>query len=160
MEDNFNEIKAGDIVKHIPSGENWVVCGVSQTGKEKLIACGYPFPTFADISDCKLIKSGTGQSEDMKDALRRNGYVHYIDGYAAQTKPTEPKYKTIQEYINALRAEVVSAQADASAASMEDCEALHYRMTGFAEGLIYAAKEAETGFIASVGDDSDANSNV
>lgn len=75
------QIKANDTVKHIPSGETWVVCGVNY-GTGELIPCGYPFPSVAKISDCELIEEGyetKPQSEEMIKALQKHGMVNFID---------------------------------------------------------------------------------
>ena len=72
-------IRPNDFVKHIPSGEEWTVCGVnySQNG---LIPCGYPFPSLANISDCELIESrNLPQSKEMKDALIKHGLLSFIE---------------------------------------------------------------------------------
>ena len=73
------KIRPNDFVKHIPTGEEWVVCGVNyKTGR--LIPCGYPFPSMADIKDCVLTESrGLLQDEDMVKALRKYGLVSFID---------------------------------------------------------------------------------
>ena len=75
----MNKIFAGDTVLHKPSGETWVVCGVNDE-KNQLIPCGYPFPSMAELSDCDFIEKGNGQSEEMKDALKKYGLVSFIEG--------------------------------------------------------------------------------
>lgn len=50
------KIMPNDFVRHIPTGEEWVVCGVCYEIDE-LIPCGYPFPSLAKISDCELTES-------------------------------------------------------------------------------------------------------
>lgn len=73
------KIRANDFVKHIPSGEEWVVCGVNYE-KGDLIPCGYPFPTCAKISDCILTESrNKPQDEDMINALRKSGCESFIE---------------------------------------------------------------------------------
>ena len=72
-------IRPGDIVEHIPTGEEWVVCGVNNEHGE-LIPCGYPFPTLAKISDCVLKKAcGIPQPQEYKDALLRHGMSSFIE---------------------------------------------------------------------------------
>lgn len=67
------KIRANDVVRHNPSGETWVVCGVSYERNE-LVPCGYPFPTLAKVTDCELVEScGMPQTEDMKRALLNHG---------------------------------------------------------------------------------------
>lgn len=72
-------IQPNDTVKHIPSGETWVVCGVNyDTGK--LIPCGYPFPSIANISDCELAEKRTEpQTEEQIRALRGRGFDSFIE---------------------------------------------------------------------------------
>lgn len=69
-------IRAGDIVKHKPSNEKWLVCGVFDG---QVIPCGYPFPTIASIEDCELIEKGKGQTESMKRALLTHGLESFIE---------------------------------------------------------------------------------
>jgi hypothetical protein len=72
-------IRPNDFVKHIPSGEEWVVCGVNYS-KNQLIPCGYPFPSLAKISDCELIESrNIPQSKEMKDALTQHGLSSFVE---------------------------------------------------------------------------------
>lgn len=52
-------IDAGDVVKHLPSGEEWVVACLSYDGKS-LYACGWP-ETKADVSDCLLMEKATDE---------------------------------------------------------------------------------------------------
>ncbi len=47
-------IKTGDTVKHIPTGEKWIVA-FSEEGRG-LSPCGWP-ESLADIKDCILVKS-------------------------------------------------------------------------------------------------------
>lgn len=71
-------IQPNDIVRHIPTGETWVVCGVN-VEKGKLIPCGYPFPSMANISDCEIIeRRNEPQTEEEIDALKRHGLESYI----------------------------------------------------------------------------------
>jgi len=73
-------IRPSDIVRHIPSGETWVVCGVNyDTGH--LIPCGYPFPSIAKITDCELVEerySADGQPDEYINALCAHGMESYI----------------------------------------------------------------------------------
>ncbi len=74
-------IKPNDLVLHKPSGEEWIVCGVNYD-QGKLIPCGYPFPSRADISDCELIESRYNnypQSEEQIKALKQYGCTSFID---------------------------------------------------------------------------------
>lgn len=49
------EIDTGDIVRHGPTGEIWVVARVRD---DKLAWCGWP-PGWADLKDCTLSKKAT-----------------------------------------------------------------------------------------------------
>jgi len=48
-------MKAGDDVKHIPTGEEWVLAGVD-TKRGEVYPAGWP-ESIADIKDCELILS-------------------------------------------------------------------------------------------------------
>jgi hypothetical protein len=48
-------LKAGDTIKHGPSGETWVVAAVSPDGKD-ILCCGWP-ETMAAVADCELLKA-------------------------------------------------------------------------------------------------------
>lgn len=74
----MNKIFAGDTVFHKPTGETWVVCGINEE-RNKLIPCGYPFPSIGNIDDCDLIEKGKRQSEEMKNALRKHGLTSFIE---------------------------------------------------------------------------------
>ena len=56
-----SEIDTGDVVKHVPSGEEWIVAYVRG---DKLCACGWP-ESLANLSDCTLVKKAT-DSERIK----------------------------------------------------------------------------------------------
>jgi hypothetical protein len=43
-------MKAGDVIKHIPTGETWTVAATNGT---HIICCGWP-ETMAPITDCVL----------------------------------------------------------------------------------------------------------
>lgn len=47
-------VKAGDSVRHRPSGESWLVAAVSPNGAE-LVCCGWP-ETIAKVGDCEVIE--------------------------------------------------------------------------------------------------------
>ena len=73
-------IRPSDIVLHKPSGETWVVFGVDYQ-KGELIPCGYPFPTFARLADCELVKecySVIGQPEMYIEGLKKHGLDRFI----------------------------------------------------------------------------------
>ena len=73
------KIRPNDFVRHIPSDEEWCVCGVNYE-KNSLIPCGYPFPTMAKISDCKLLESrNMAQEDSMKEALLEYGLGNYVE---------------------------------------------------------------------------------
>lgn len=48
-------MKAGDTVKHNPSGETWVLAAVD-LGRGEVYPCGWP-ETIAKAADCVLVKS-------------------------------------------------------------------------------------------------------
>lgn len=78
-------IRPSDVVLHKPSREKWVVCGVNY-GEGKLIPCGYPFPSVANINDCELIEDGYtayGQPKEYIEALMKHGLVGFVDVRAA-----------------------------------------------------------------------------
>lgn len=76
----MERIKPDDKVLHTPSQEQWIVCGVDYE-RGKLVPCGYPFPTMADIKDCVLVESGRGrQSEAMRKALQSVGLSSFLGG--------------------------------------------------------------------------------
>lgn len=52
-------IDTGDIIKHIPSGETWVVA-YERNGE--VCCCGWP-ESFADTSDCVLIEHATKEKK-------------------------------------------------------------------------------------------------
>ena len=73
------KIRPNDFVRHIPSGEEWVVCGVNYE-RDELIPCGYPFPSLAKLSDCVLSESRRlQQDDDMKKALVGAGLPSFIE---------------------------------------------------------------------------------
>ena len=78
-------IQPNDIVKHIPTDEEWVVCGVDlESGK--LIPCGYPFPSIANISDCEIIEKRyhlEPQTKEQIEALQRERLTNFIDPASA-----------------------------------------------------------------------------
>lgn len=80
------EIMPNDVVRHEPSGETWVVCGVNREAGT-LIPCGYPFPSMAKVKDCTLIERRYEQEpqsvEEIK-ALQRHGMDTYIDAKSAE----------------------------------------------------------------------------
>lgn len=77
-----SNIRANDTVRHIPSGEEWVVCGVWE---RFLIPCGYPFPTMALVSDCELLEArGEPQTPEMKKALEEFGHPFFIEKEGGQ----------------------------------------------------------------------------
>jgi hypothetical protein len=81
-------IMPNDIVKHRPSGEEWVVCGVNYRNGE-LIPCGYPFPSIAKIEDCDLIEKRYDtmhQTEEQIKALQKDGMDSFVDVDSAMLK--------------------------------------------------------------------------
>ena len=75
------DIRPNDTILHKPTGETWVVCGVDRE-KGKLIPCGYPFPSLADIADCELLErhyEAEPQRMEQIKALQDRGLTSYID---------------------------------------------------------------------------------
>lgn len=73
------KIRPNDFVRHKPSGETWVVCGVSEERNE-LVPMGYPFPTLAKLSDCVLVKSrNEPQTQEQKTALLKEGMPSLVE---------------------------------------------------------------------------------
>lgn len=71
-------IRAGDVVRHIPSGEKWLVCGVDYE-RNVIVPYGYPFPSIAKITDCELLeKRNTGQTQEMREALLKEGLTGLV----------------------------------------------------------------------------------
>ncbi len=52
-------MKTGDVVKHKPSGESWLVAAVSPDGK-RLICCGWP-ESMADVEECELEREASDE---------------------------------------------------------------------------------------------------
>jgi hypothetical protein len=74
-------IMPNDIVKHRPTGEEWVVCGVDY-GLGLLVPCGYLFPCIVQIADCDLVEkrySKEFQSIEQIEALKKSGLTRFID---------------------------------------------------------------------------------
>lgn len=88
-----NRIMPNDTVKHRPSGEIWVVCGVNHESGS-LVPMGYPFPSIAKVEDCELIErhyEAEPQSEEQIKALQAHGLTGYIDVLSAYLN--HPSYK-------------------------------------------------------------------
>jgi len=64
-------IKAGSVVKHIPTGETWFVLGVNQKRNEICIA-GWP-PSKAKLSDCVFVEQGELTEVDLEYRDKRFG---------------------------------------------------------------------------------------
>jgi hypothetical protein len=62
------EIEVADIVKHRPTGEEWVVARVTDTS---IYPAGWP-PCCAELKDCELIEKGTAeQREKMVESCKK-----------------------------------------------------------------------------------------
>ena len=78
-------IKPSDVVLHKPSGEKWIVAGVNRENGT-LIPMGYPFPSIAQIKDCKLVEAryeAHAQDETTISALIKHGLISYVDALSA-----------------------------------------------------------------------------
>ena len=74
-------IRPNDTVLHRPTGETWVVAGVSLSTGE-LVPSGYPFPSVAKIEDCDLLEKGyeaKPQDKDVIEAFQKEGMLKFID---------------------------------------------------------------------------------
>jgi hypothetical protein len=63
-------IRAGSTVKHVPTGENWYLLGVSKV-KNKVCIAGYP-PTIAQLDDCIEIEEGQGLAKRKRNIETKN----------------------------------------------------------------------------------------
>lgn len=78
-------IKPNDVVLHKPSGEKWVVAGVSYD-EGRLIPKGYPFPSLVNIADCELLERRyefERQSDDVIKYFKDQDMTSYIDRLSA-----------------------------------------------------------------------------
>lgn len=64
-------MRTGDTVRHIPSGETWIVAWPDE---EELMWCGYP-EGWAKISDCVLVKNCTDEQHWKLIKEIANGYI-------------------------------------------------------------------------------------
>lgn len=53
------QIEIGDVVKHGPTGETWVVCRV---GGDSVYPAGWP-PSCGEIKDCTLVRKATADEK-------------------------------------------------------------------------------------------------
>ena len=63
--------RAGDTVKHGPTGETWILA-VDQFGREEVCPCGWP-ETIAKASDCEIVKQAS--DEERKQQLLRSSKI-------------------------------------------------------------------------------------
>jgi hypothetical protein len=49
----MTNIRGGDTILHVPSGEKWLVAAVSPE-EDRLVCCGWP-ESIAPFSDCQLV---------------------------------------------------------------------------------------------------------
>ena len=89
-------IRPNDVVKHLPTGEEWLVCGVN-TKTGHLIPYGYPFPTIAELANCELIESrNSPQPTEVKTALTVAGCSSFIEEDARPSELTpDTNFKVI-----------------------------------------------------------------
>lgn len=63
-------MRAGDIVKHRPSGETWTIAAVSSK-LNMLSPAGWP-ESLAEIADCDVVQLATDEEhQEMKDACMK-----------------------------------------------------------------------------------------
>lgn len=86
----MQNIRPNDFVFHKPTREEWVVCGVDYE-RDELIPCGYPFPSIARLSDCKIAEArNEPQSEEMRRALKQHGLNRFLEGDTMNESNTKP----------------------------------------------------------------------
>lgn len=104
----FSRPRAGDVVRHRPTDEEWVVASVSPNG-DQLSPAGWP-GGYVPVSDCELVNQATDQQHvDMllqvtsshDDSLRRFWAVQALCRLAPET---------VQEHLNALETRWHEAQ--------------------------------------------------
>lgn len=71
-------IQEGDTARHKPTGEEWYLLGVNKE-RNRVCVAGWP-PTMADLSDCELVKKGSGISKTELE-YRREQYGYNWDYY-------------------------------------------------------------------------------
>lgn len=74
-------IMPNDIVLHKPTGEKWVVAGISRN-EGRLIPKGHPFPSEARIADCELLERRyefNPQDAEVLKYFMNNGMNNYVD---------------------------------------------------------------------------------
>jgi hypothetical protein len=102
------KFKTGDVVKHIPSGETWLV---AWCGEVHVIPCGWP-ESLANVSDCELSKACT--PEESIDLLRK-----LADGRHDSMKTSRAERELIRlrvpEYVERERKHLQSAITTAEA---------------------------------------------
>lgn len=69
-------IRAGDIVKHGPTQEEWTVA--VDEYNDLVYWCGYPFGGCADAKDCTVVESATDESrrKTLQDVVKTKH--HYL----------------------------------------------------------------------------------
>lgn len=88
----MSKIEIADIVKHHPTGEEWVVARVTETD---VYPAGWP-PSCAELRDCELVEKATPeQREKMIEDCRR---LPRSD--SRHIKTCEPLLKTFQQEKN------------------------------------------------------------
>lgn len=73
-------IKAGDVVLHHPTGEQWYVLGV-KADADRICPAGWP-ASIGKLSDCTLVRSGSGISTE-----ERNSRAAMFPGYSWDEDP-------------------------------------------------------------------------
>ena len=68
-------MRAGDVVKHRPSGETWVLAVDSENGRVSW--CGWP-EGMANERDCEIVQAATDQERD--EMLRKGAEKTANDG--------------------------------------------------------------------------------
>ena len=89
-------IDTGDVVHHIPSGEDWLV---GRVDGDKLYWLGWPPGGWANLSDCRQIKK-VGAEERTKTLMLIAQFSHPLSGWAHATLVKEYYSKAIQDVIS------------------------------------------------------------
>ena len=102
----MSDFRAGDIVLHGPTGEEWILA-VDQFGAS-VMPCGWP-ETVAEARDCSLVNAATDEErvKQLEETGRSTGTragkakCHILaDALAAQIRQTKQLQKSTDEEIN------------------------------------------------------------
>ena len=125
-----HKFRAGDIVKHLPSREEWLCAGVDSSG-QRLTWMGWPEGS-ADVADCELVQAATNKEHRAclaelifnKDGRYRNSGIRSIFARreaALLFSPAEQgnldrlkaEWETANQYAELMRKEWMDAERTA-----------------------------------------------